>query len=292
MTRVHVAETPHRRLVTGGPLTRLMTLEVAGKSTRKQVEIPWSRFDRSKYPEEALAIAYDAMRWLATGEYVAVEGFARLLTSFSWHQVPHDLITACARIPADEIRHAEIALQAASKLSGKAPEEIPMSIHGRRPATPPDVRAPIGTLDILVATLPAMLETIACALLSEARKRATDPMMNAVYANVLADEIHHARVGWYYLAWRAPQWTTQERQDLANTIGHRVAQRAAQISDGREAPKGAAKAMKALGVMDAATQAHVVKRVMEAEILPAFDALGLGASHAYRGSPLDVLEAT
>ncbi len=280
---------PHHRSVTGGPLTRLMALEVAGRSTRRTIEVPWSRFSAKDHPDAALAIAYDAMRWLASGEYVAVEGFARLLVGFSWHQVPHDLITACARIPGDEIRHAELALHAASRLSGKKESEVPMPIDGRRPASPPDVRAPLGQLDILVATLPALLETIAVALLSEARRRATEPMMKALYASVLADEIHHARMGWYYLAWRAPQWTDAERQTLADAVGHRVSQRAAQISDGREAPRGAAKAMRALGVMDAATQAQVVKRVMESEILPGFDALGLGSSHAYRGSPLDVL---
>jgi 1,2-phenylacetyl-CoA epoxidase catalytic subunit len=267
-----------------------MAQDVAGKLTRRTIPIPFARFEPTRYPDEALAIAYDAMRWLASGEYVAVEGFARLVVGFSWHQVPHDLIAACARIPSDEIRHAEIALQAAARLSGKRAEEIPMGIDGRRPAHPVDVRAPLGDLDILVATLPALLETIAVALLSEAKRRATDPMMKAVYASVLADEIHHARVGWYYLAWRAPQWSQAERQRLADAVGNRVAQRAAQISDGRAAPKGSVRAMRALGVMDAATQAQVVKRVMEDEIVPAFDALGLGASHAYRGSPLDVLE--
>jgi hypothetical protein len=277
---------PVFRAVTGTPLTRWFDQEIAGRSTRRNVEVPWGAFDRAKYPDAALAVAVDAMRWLATGEYAAVEGFGRLVVSFSWHGVPYDLIAACARIPSDEIRHSEIALRAAARLSGAAESTMLMPIENRRPSKVADVRASLRELDVQVAVLPAYLETVAVALLSEARRRATDPMMKAVYAAVLADEIHHARLGWYYLAWRAPRWSREDRQYLADAIAPRIAQRGAQISDGRDAPTGCVRALRALGVMDAATQADVVRRVMETEVVPAFDALGLGASHAWKHSPL------
>jgi hypothetical protein len=278
---------PLFRAVTGTPLTRWFDQEIAGSGTRRHVDVPWSAFERARYPEAALAVAVDAMRWLATGEYSAVEGFGRLVVAFSWHGVPYDLIAACARIPGDEIRHSEIALRAAAKLSGASEASLSMPIEGRRPARVGDVRAPLRDLDVQVALLPAYLETVAVALLSEARRRASDPMMKGVYGAVLADEIHHARLGWYYLAWRAPQWSRADRQHLADAIAPRIAQqRAAQISDGREAPRGCVRALRALGVMDAATQAAIVTRVMEDEVVPGFDALGLGASHAWKHSPL------
>lgn len=282
---------PLFRVVTDTPLTRQLAQDVAGRSTQKRVEIPWSAFSPERYPREARAIATDAMRWLATGEYTAVEGFARLTVAFSWHGVPYDLIAACARIPSDEIRHSEIAVRAAERLSGKAASEVPLPVDGRRPKRAGEVRCSLRELDVHVATLPALLETLAVGLLSEARRRATDPMMKAVYASVLADEIHHARLGWYYLAWRAPQWTVADRQYLADAMAPRVAARAAMISDGRPAPKGSAKALRALGVMDAPTQEAVVLRVMETEVVPAFDALGLGLSHAWKRSPLVVRQS-
>ncbi len=274
------------RAVTSTPLARLFDQDVLGTSTQRRIVVPYAQFDGARYPDEALAIATDAMRWLATGEYTAVEGFARLTVAFSWHGVPYDLIAACAKIPSDEIRHSEIALRAAERLSGWARGAIPMPVDGRRPQKTRDVRGTMRELDASVATLPALLETIAASLLSEARRRATDPMMKAVYGSVLADEIHHARLGWYYLAWRAPQWSREDRQYLADAIAPRIAARAAQISDGRPAPAGNVRALRALGVMDAASQAEVVKRAMETEIVPAFDALGLGASHAWKHSPL------
>jgi hypothetical protein len=51
---------------------------------------------------------------------------------------------------------------------------------------------------------------------------------------------------------------------------------------GRDAPAGARKAARALGVLDTARQRKVVEAVMEDEIVPGLDALGLGASHAWR----------
>lgn len=277
---------PLFRAVTGTPLARQLDGDLEGRVLTRRVRIPWSGFDRAAYPAEALAIATDAMRWLATGEYTAVEGFARLTVAFSWHGVPYDLIAACARIPSDEIRHSEIAVRAAEKLSGRPGAEVPLPVEGRRPAKPGEVRCSLRELDVHVAMLPAFLETLAVGLLSEARRRASDPMMKAVYSAVLADEIHHARLGWYYLAWRAPRWSRADRQHLADALAPRIAGRASMISDGRPAPRGCAKALRALGVMEGATQEAVVRRIMETEVVPGLDALGLGASHAWRLSPL------
>jgi hypothetical protein len=277
---------PLFRAVTDTPLTRQLAQDVDGSFAQRRIAIPWSAFRARDYPAEALAIATDAMRWLATGEYTAVEGFARMTVAFSWHGVPYDLISACARVPGDEIRHSEIAVRAAERLSGKPAAQVPLPVEHRRPKKAGEVRCTLRELDVQVATLPALLETLAVGLLSEARRRATDPMMKAVYGAVLADEIHHARLGWYYLAWRAPQWSLADRQHLADSIAPRIAAKAAMISDGRPAPRGSARALRALGVMDAPTQAAVVKRVMETEVVPGFDALGLGMSHAWKRSPL------
>ena len=41
-------------------------------------------------------------------------------------------------------------------------------------------------------------------------------MARALYTALAADEVHHARLGWYYFAWRAPTWTRPEKQRLAD----------------------------------------------------------------------------
>jgi hypothetical protein len=55
-----------------------------------------------------------------------------------------------------------------------------------------------------------------------------------------------------------------------------------QFWQGRDAQRGSAKAAAALGVLNSKTQRAVVRRVMEHEVIPGLDALGLGASHAWR----------
>jgi hypothetical protein len=137
-------------------------------------------------------------------------------------------------------------------------------------------------LDDFIVEVPAIGETLACALLKACAERATDPTVKALYANIVRDEVHHARFGWYYLTWRAPQWTQAERQRVADRMGTHVVDIERRFWKGRDAPKGARKAASALGVLDSASQRVVVRRIMEDEIVPALDVLGLGASHAWR----------
>jgi hypothetical protein len=54
------------------------------------------------------------------------------------------------------------------------------------------------------------------------------------------------------------------------------------FSRGRDAPAGAKAAARALGVLDSPAQQAVIQRIMEEEIVPALDAIGLGASHAWK----------
>jgi hypothetical protein len=51
---------------------------------------------------------------------------------------------------------------------------------------------------------------------------------------------------------------------------------------GRDAPAAAAAPARSLGVLESEGQRETVHAVMEDEIVPALDALGLGGSHAWR----------
>jgi hypothetical protein len=106
--------------------------------------------------------------------------------------------------------------------------------------------------------------------------------MHAVFAGIVADEVHHARLGWYYLAWRAPQWTRAEKQRVADRGGFVLTKMEKQFWHGRDAVPGARKGARALGVLESKGQRETVKDVMENEIVPGLDAIGLGASHAWR----------
>jgi hypothetical protein len=112
--------------------------------------------------------------------------------------------------------------------------------------------------------------------------RAKDRTLRALFAAIVADEVHHARVGWYYLAWRAPQWSQAERQRVADYVGRAVVSVEKRFWQGRDAAPSARRAARALGVLESEGQRDAVREIMENEIVPGLDALGLGASHAWR----------
>lgn len=266
-----------RRRFTDTPLARRLA-RAHREGRRAPPQVPWSRFDRARYPEPALALARDAYLALAAGEYSAIDLFARLTGAMARNGMPFDLVDACAAIPADELRHTDCALKMAA-LCG-ALDRVALDERRNDARWPAEVG--LAELDWIMVELPAISETIALALLSACRGRATDPVARAFFATIVADEVHHARLGWYYLAWRAPSWSRAERQAVADRAGVQVMAVEGRFLKGRDAPPGSRRAASALGVLDSATQRAVILRVMEDEIVPALDALGLGASLAWR----------
>src|ERR1700690_2057557 len=103
---------------------------LTGRTTRRIVDIPWSKFDRSKYPEPALALACKAQTMLATGEYEAVELFSRLAAGLALNGAPIDLVAAATRVATDEIRHADYAFRMAALCAGQ--DDIAIDVRTRR----------------------------------------------------------------------------------------------------------------------------------------------------------------
>ncbi len=269
-----------RRVLTGTALSRQHDRMLSGKGARKLVDIPWSRFDRSQYPAPALAIACKAQTMLATGEYEAVDIFSRVTAGLAINGAPIDLVAASTRAAVDECRHADYAFRFAALLGGT--DDVPIDVRSKRAEDRWGHTLDLATLDLMMIEIAAVGEALACALISASRERARDPVARALYTSILGDEVHHTRLGWYYLAWRAPQWSTEERQRAADRAGEVVMDVERRFWWGRDAPAGSRKAARALGVLESEGQRKVIQEVMEGEIVPALDELGLGASHAWK----------
>src|SRR5258706_11573202 len=104
------------RILSTTPLARMHERRMAANAGARP--IPWGRFDRTRYAEGALAVAAEATHTLATGEYGAVALFGSLASALALHGCPFDIVSAAAKIPSDEIRHAEYATRMTSLLSG------------------------------------------------------------------------------------------------------------------------------------------------------------------------------
>jgi hypothetical protein len=269
-----------RRRLTDTPLARQYDRMLTGRMTRRIVDIPWSKFDRSKYPEPALSLACKAQTMLATGEYEAVELFSRLAAGLALHGAPIDLVAAATRVATDEIRHADYAFRMAALCAGQ--DDVVIDVRSRRSEARWGEKLDLATLDRMMIESPAVGEALACALIGASHSRASDPVARPLFTSILGDEVHHTRLGWYYLAWRAPQWTRPERQRASDRAGEVVIEVERRFWWGRDAPPGSRKAARALGVLESKGQREVIRDVMEREIVPALDQLGLGASHAWR----------
>jgi hypothetical protein len=267
------------RVLTGTPLARQHEHELETGKVRRRPRIPWGSFRRARYPERALALAADAQKNLAIGEYGSIDLFAWTASALSLNGAPFDIVAAATRMLADECRHAEYCLRMAALCAGR---DLTIPVN-RRGFGGTDLRPlELAELDRVFVEVAAVGETLAAALLDACRRRARDVVARALFTSLLGDEVHHARIGWYYFAWRAPQWTRAERQRVADHAGEMVADVETRFWMGRDAPPEARRAADALGVLDSLSQREAIRRVMEDEIVPALDALGLGASHAWR----------
>lgn len=270
------------RTVSDTPLARVHEHRLRSPGERARKEIRWSKLDRTRYPAAALALAARAQLELAAGEYEAFIGFSQVSSALALVGAPFDLVAESARVATDEIRHAEYALRMAALLSGCDVSQLQIPVAKPRLQKLGARRWSLDSVDGLMVAVPAISETISAALIAARRDQAEDPLVRDVLSSILADEIHHARFGWYYLMWRSPQWTRAQRQRVADRAGGLVASTEHTFWRGREAPTGSKRAARALGVLDSVAQRAVIRSVMEEEIVPALDALGLGASHAWR----------
>jgi len=273
-----VPDVPLTRRLSSTPLAELHEDTLRGALARSAKPIPWHEFDRSCYPEEALALARDLFVKLAGGEYRAVALFAQITSSLALTQAPIDFVAASARVSSDEIRHADYCLRMSSLCQGS---EVTVTVPVAALASDIPRALEIDELDFLMLKYAAVGETLAAALLTECRRRATDPVLRALYTSIVRDEVHHARLGWYYGQHRAPLWSPEQRQRLSARVAEFLIGIEAEFSSGRDAPPVASEAAKALGVLDSVAQRSAIAAVMNEEIVPALDALGLSGSAAW-----------
>lgn len=266
------------RTLTRTPLARAFERDARRSRGGRRRTVEPERFDRAAFPAGALAVAAEAQRALAMGEFMAVDVFAKLAAALTLAGAPIDLVAAAAKVQVDEIRHADLALRMAGAMAGE-PASLPLP-RGRYEELGRALDLP--RLDAAMIEIPAIGETLACALLAESRDQCKDAVVRALFSALLEDEVHHARLGWYYLSWRAVDWTSADRQSAADHAGAFIAEIEPMFQRGRDAPKGLGKAARALGVLDTTAQRAAVRRAMEEEIIPGLDGLGLGANHAWK----------
>jgi hypothetical protein len=262
-----------------GPLARREARQLAGGSPPRPPSIPFSEFVPSSHPEAALALAAEQYASLARGERSAIGLFARIATALDAQALSPEFVLAATAASHDEARHAVYCEELAVRC-GAAPFASGRESSAGAPSSEPALST-LAELDVTLLKAVAISETLAAALLMACRDRARDPVVVALLGALVADEIHHARLGWYYAAERAPSWNEAERQALADVVGEAVVQIESEFWWGRDAEAAFERSAEELGVLSSVAQRQCILEVMQQEILPALDALGLSASLAW-----------
>lgn len=202
----------------------------------------------------------DAWARAAQAEHASVAAFARFTLQLLALGAPSHLVAASAAAMADEVRHAEVARDLASRYAACTLEFG--ALGGTDAVTSPTTLAAV--LEDVVRE-GCIAETISAAEAAVMRDAATDPAVVAALTAIAEDEARHAELAWAFVAWalqREPALAPQVDAWLAE--GHRHL----------PAPVDPdAAVLAAHGQLDAAGRYALAERVMAETIAPLARAL-------------------
>lgn len=187
---------------------------------------------------------------------------------------------AAATMTTDELRHAELCAAVVEALGGAARAEIPSL-----PPVPEHADAdPLEAVLRNVLSISCLAETVAVALIDAERRSAGPPALARLLAQIVADEVGHARAGWRLLEQLAPRLRPGLRARLGDYLvlafAHLVEHELAHLP-ARAAPSRAAEAV---GVCDGHGARRLLFATIETVIVPGLQAHGLDAVGAWRGA--------
>lgn len=133
----------------------------------------------------------------AASELHAAEGFTAIARAVLASGGPSEAQWLAARAVSDEVRHAEICRQVASRYLA---QDVPWPAPAAHPPTAPLDAPPRLVPALAVVSLSCVQETLGGIFLELCLASTTGALARAALRELLADEIDHGRIGWAYLA--------------------------------------------------------------------------------------------
>lgn len=148
-------------------------------------------------PRDARAVLARLWQCQAATERRVATSFERVHAALRARGADPGLLAVSDRAVDDEFRHAALCLEVASRYAGDAvaaPEALAFSAP-----THPDASDALRPALVVIGQC-ALNETFAAAYLDACLEGATHPLARAALAELLSDEVDHARIGWAYAA--------------------------------------------------------------------------------------------
>lgn len=136
---------------------------------------------------------------VAQMEHASVASFARVTLELMSLGAPPDLLRGVQAAASDEIDHAQLAFQQASRFAGVTLAPAPMATAGVAPR--------MGAEAVLKGLISEACvgETVGVAEARAALSGCTDASLKAVFTKIIDDETRHAALAWRTLAWLLDQ---------------------------------------------------------------------------------------
>ncbi len=183
---------------------------------RPDVErLPWGTLPPAPLSDEERAAARDSWTRAAIQEYASAAVHGANVRELVRARVPLDLCAMAARLPLDELVHAELCARIATELGGGTPVEYdPAQLFPDRAAHSDDPE--LAAMEHVVADM-CVSESFSFAMLKQYERAATHPLIRGVWRIIARDEARHAGLGWTLLEWIAADLRDREKTLLANS---------------------------------------------------------------------------
>jgi hypothetical protein len=243
----------------------------SGRAPSRAVPTVWRRPPPADDPElEALGEAdrgalTERWRARATNELATSTTFAEIYRGFVALGAPLELLAGAARAIDDELRHAWICHDVATRYARRdldAPTIAPTAPPRFQGCNERESR-------VLHVVLHACLnEGFAVAYLGACLERATAPLAHAAVQELMRDEVEHARLGWAFLAGASQADRNLVEQALPELVRH--AKRIWLYDDGypETLPKGH-------GCLGLDELRPLVAQALDELVLPGFEHVGV-----------------
>ena len=237
------------------------------------------------YSEQARAIAIGSWRARALHEHRSAAVFSRLLPQLIAAEAGREYQVTVLRMAMDELHHASLCQEVVALLGGD-----------------PDVEGDLGTeaLPEHVSTtrleaalrnvvfVGCMSETVALAMLTEERELTREPAIEHVIAQLAADEMLHARLGWAFLA---ETWPRLDEAARARTCAYlpralryleqKMLEVMPEAPSAQLPPVSVIDEARALGVLEPREARALLYQVIHGVVLPRLEDHGLPAADAW-----------
>ncbi|MEM9195493.1 MAG: ferritin-like domain-containing protein [Myxococcota bacterium] len=262
-------------LSSGGMLDEYQGLCSALERTRYDPEL---KFEVEAHPPDLVERVIEQWRARMVLEHRSSTVFSQLAHQLYEANASLDAKVVMLRMAQDELRHTATCAEVIEGLGGESTVPIVAEIQplARHEGVSPEERA---LRNVIYTT--CCSEMVACASFVDTLDTIEDPFLRQAYRRLLADEVLHARFGFFYLeAWQ--RWLeerSQVRRSLRRFCTHAFSRFEAELVPPRSSVRLAAPE---LGLPEPERVREVFYATVEGAIIPGLERLGIDAEAAWK----------